>query len=248
MASKAGAYKNELTNHDVMMRDSFYRSRSTLGLRWDHVPNRMSPMPFHRRTVSRQPPTSTLLILALVLGAALPGCVRAGTPIEDGLYMRTHLSSAMFLWIEMIYISGDRIAWHASGGVDPFDFAAAEKNDSKNVGHFKINGDEIEVGWDGGKSPQKMRLEFKQGKVSAIDAGGIIKAAPYPKGGLDASFEGNIGPKDALTGVQKPATLTLTKDGKCSLFPRALSCTAVKSCEKTRTTTDQAPTNCLAIP
>ena len=172
----------------------------------------------HSRTAPRKLPALKMLVLTLLLGAALPGCTRAGGPLDDGLYLRTHLSSSMFLWIEFIYISGDRIDWNARGGVDPFDFAAAEKDDAKNLGRFKINGDQLEVAWGGGQPAQKLHLEFQQGKVSAINAGGIVKADPYPKGGLDAGFEGNIGPNDALSGVPRRATLTFTKDSKCNLF------------------------------
>ena len=136
------------------------------------------------------------LALALLLGTMLPGCSRGG-PLENGLYLRTHFSSSTSLWIEMLYISGDRICWSAVGGVDPFDFAAAEKKEPKNVGHFKITGNQMEVVWGGDRGTAKWPLELQGGKVTAIDSGGIVKATPYPKGTkLDISFDGKLGPKN----------------------------------------------------
>lgn len=159
----------------------------------------------------------TRLALTLLLGTAISGCSHGG-PLENGLYLRTHFSSSTFLWAEFLYVSGDRICWNAKGGVDPFDFNAAEQNDPKNVGHYKINGDQIEVAWGGGRGTAKWKLELQNGKVSAIDFGGIVKATPYPKNAhLEASFDGKLGPKDS-NGYPKPATLSFTKDGHCNLF------------------------------
>ncbi|MBV9658634.1 MAG: lipocalin family protein [Verrucomicrobia bacterium] len=160
---------------------------------------------------------SSILSLALLLCCALltPGCGRAAGRggLEDGLYLRTAYAFGN-LDISTVYLAGDRIAWNPRGGVDPFDFAAAEKNDPKNVGHFKVNGDKLEVTWGGGRAAQSLPLEYDKGQLSALDGGLISKAAAYKKDEhLDAVFSGSIG----TANVSAARTLTLTKSGQFTM-------------------------------
>ncbi len=159
--------------------------------------------------------TSRLLLsVALLLPGffLLPGCGHASGG-QDGLYLRTSYAFG-HLDTSTVYLEGDRIAWNPKGGINPFDFAAAEKSDPQNVGHFKINGDQMEVTWGGGRAAQSLRIERQNGKMSALDGGLISKAEGYPADKrLDASYGGVM----SAGAVSAGRTLNLSKDGHCNM-------------------------------
>ncbi|HEX3359184.1 MAG TPA: lipocalin family protein [Tepidisphaeraceae bacterium] len=155
----------------------------------------------------------TVYLAMLLNFLLLAGCARASD--TDGLYLRTAFA---FNQIESttFYLHGDQIAWNPKGGVDPFDFAAAEKSEPANVGHFKINGDQMEITWGGGRAAQSLKIERQNGKMSALDGGLVSKVGSYSNDQkLDATFGGVMlaGGEGGITGGR---TITFAKDGHFS--------------------------------
>lgn len=133
---------------------------------------------------------------------------------EPGLYLRTTYAFGN-LALSTVYIGeGGKIAIDPREGVDPFDFETAAKKSPKTVGKFTVAGNSFLVTWAGTSAPQKVPVEFQNGKFSAYDGGLVTKADAYAKDQkLNATYAG-LG---TTANVSASRTLTLTSDGKYTM-------------------------------
>lgn len=180
-----------------------------------------------------------MLLNSLALSAAEP---------EPGLYLRTTYAFGN-LALSTVYI-GERskIAIDPANGVDPFDFAQAAKKSPLTVGTFTVSGNTMLVTWSGKSSPQKISVEFTDGKFSAYDGGLLTKADAYKKDQkLNATYAG-IGTTANVSGSR---TLTLTSDGKYTMKllggVRGIPGAAPGIAEKTETGKYQLSGNTLTL-
>lgn len=137
-----------------------------------------------------------------------------GAEPEPGLYLRTTYAFGN-LSLSTVYIGeGGKIAVDPLEGIDPFDFKTAGKKSPEKVGTFTVSGNAFLITWTGKSAPQKVPVEFQDGKLSAYDGGLVTKAEAYGKDQkLNATYAGS----GTTANVSASRTLSLSSDGKYTM-------------------------------
>ncbi len=129
---------------------------------------------------------------------------------QSGLFMRTSYWSGQ-LNISWLYFTNDgRVIYNPMFGTNPIQIEKEIKENGKNVGTFRLNGNKMNVKWGDGRD-QNINVEFQKGELSAFDGGLCSKAKPFAfKYFSDKTYSGNSG----VGNVTRQETLFLGKDGK----------------------------------
>jgi hypothetical protein len=100
------------------------------------------------------------------------------------LYLRTQMVSypSSYLNINWIFLGEDgTIVYDPVNGVNPINYAAERANNGANVGTYKIEGDQLVVNLEDGKSTSQ-RIETRNGNISYIDGGIASLQTGVPSG------------------------------------------------------------------
>lgn len=128
---------------------------------------------------------STLFALLFSCGDASKGGTASSKDAEGKLFMRTMLWSSGTLDIAWYYMTADRIVVNPVGGADPVDWASETEKNGKNVASYRQAGDgTIQVEWGDGRK-QNLRVEYKDGEISALDGGLMTLAKPFTASNFD---------------------------------------------------------------
>lgn len=139
------------------------------------------------------------------------------TKRKGKLYLRTYMWTGMYgtsLDISWLYFGDDgTLIRNPVAGVDPVDLPREQKENSKNTGTWKIQGDKITVQWLNGKS-DSWSFDKKDGSFSTIDGGITTEQEPLPAG---YTLEGKFSALSVLPNVSNSNTLVFSRDGKFAL-------------------------------
>ena len=119
--------------------------------------------------------------IAIIYMVSLVSCKSSSTGNDGKLYLRTNLClGCTFLEVQWIYLSDDaRIVLNPKRGVNPVDVNAESADNPANTGKYKIDGDQLNITWNNGKSTS-WKLEKRDGEISAINYGGVIIPESFP--------------------------------------------------------------------
>jgi hypothetical protein len=121
------------------------------------------------------------ILFLSVLTALIYSCggATASTSGDGKLYMRTMSWAGGTLDISWYYVTSDKIVVNPVGGADPVDMAIETARNARNVASYRDLGDgRWEVTWGDGRT-QTVRVETKNGDVSAFDGGLMSVAKPF---------------------------------------------------------------------
>jgi hypothetical protein len=153
------------------------------------------------------------ILFLSVLTALIYSCgVSADTQSADGkLYMRTMSWAGGTLDISWYYVTKDKIVVDPVGGVNPLDMALETARNGRNIATYRPADDgTLEVSWGDGRN-QRLRVEYKDGNISALDGGLMSLAKPFEKASFeDITYSGLA----SVAQVTQSVTLFFGKDGK----------------------------------
>ncbi len=129
------------------------------------------------------------------------------------LYLRTYMWTGMYgssLDISWIFMDDKgNIVKNPKHGVNPVDWAKEKKDNQKQTGTYKVQGNKLAINWSDGKTAT-WSTEKKNGKYSAIDGGITTKQTGMPK---NYRIEGQYASSVVLPNVAATSTLVFKKDG-----------------------------------
>lgn len=129
------------------------------------------------------------------------------------LYLRTYMWTGMYgtsLDISWIWLGDDgRIVRNPKFGVNPVDIAGEEKENAKNTGSYKREGDKLKITWLDGRTAE-WRVEEKGGEVSAIDGGIVSSPDAMP---ANYRISGKYSAMNVLPNVSSVQTLVFDEAG-----------------------------------
>jgi hypothetical protein len=134
---------------------------------------------------------------------------------ESKLYLRTVAWSLGGLEISWLYVDEGKklIVKNPQFGVNPLNEEKERAENPSSIGNYEVDGNMMRVKWADGKVDQR-GVEFKDGEISAWDAGLCVKAKPFPNSRIDdMNYEGNIG----FGNVSNNTTIRFGKDGSFSM-------------------------------
>lgn len=153
------------------------------------------------------------ILFLSVLTALIYSCGgSADSQSGDGkLYMRTMSWAGGSLDIAWYYITQDKIFVNPVDGVNPLNVAMESERNGKNVASYRPADDgTLEVSWGDGRN-QRLRVEYKDGNISALDGGLMSLAKPFEKASIeDITYSGLA----SVAQVTQSVTLFFGKDGK----------------------------------
>jgi hypothetical protein len=132
------------------------------------------------------------------------------------LYLRTQMVSYpnSYLIIQWIFLGEDgTIVYDPVHGVNPVDYNAERADNADNVGKYELNGDQLVVEMENGKSSSQ-RYETRNGNISYIDGGTASIQTGVPAGfKLNGQYSGGAITKN-LTSTH---SYIFNEDGRFSL-------------------------------
>lgn len=150
--------------------------------------------------------STTAMLLSLLL-------VSCGE--EPKLYLRTVQWGLGGLELSWIYLDESKglIVKNPRFGVNPLDEGKERAENPATIGSYELKGDRMHVKWADGNENDR-GAEFKDGELSAWDAGLCIRAKPFTYRHLDdLTYEGNL----AFGNVSNNTTIRFGKDGRFSM-------------------------------
>ncbi len=133
--------------------------------------------------------------------------------VTGDLYLRTYMWTGMYgtsLDISWIYMDkSGKIVKNPKHGVNPVDWTKEKKDNPKNTGTYKVQGNKLAITWSDG-STASWSLEKKAGKYSIIDGGITTVQTGMPK---NYRIEGQYSSSVVLPNVAATSTLVFSKDG-----------------------------------
>lgn len=146
-----------------------------------------------------------------ILTALIFGCGSSSSSGDGKLYMRTMSWAGGTLDISWYYVTKDKIVVNPVGGANPVDMALEQERNARQVANYKSVGDGLlQLDWGDGRS-QQVRVEYKDGGISAIDGGLMSPAKPFEGATLeDLTYTGLA----STSQVTRTVTIFFGKDGQ----------------------------------
>lgn len=157
-----------------------------------------------------------LLFLSVITALIFSCGGGAGSTSRDGkLYMRTMSWAGGSLDIGWYYVTDDKIVVNPVAGADPVDMAIETARNPGNVASYRELGDgQWEVKWGDGRT-QTVRVEKKDGNVSAFDGGLMSLAKPFGAGTFeDLTYTGLA----STSQVTRFVKIVFGKDGRFQMY------------------------------
>jgi len=163
---------------------------------------------------------SVLLLFTVVNGQRSKRSKKAKTVVvmapSADVYLRTvnitnpNGSTTDISWI---YLGADSvIIKDPKYGVDPVDLVAEKAHNAGKTGKYSISGNKMLISWQNGKTAE-WNLEYKDGQLTAIDGGSVIKQTPLP---ANYRITGQYSAGSILPNISSSSTIVFSKDGSFS--------------------------------
>jgi hypothetical protein len=155
---------------------------------------------------------SVLAALLFGCGGGAPEAGGAASSDREGrLYMRTMSWAGGVLEISWYHVVEDRIVVNPVGGVDPVDLDLEVERNGRNVATYQSAGEgELSIEWGDGRK-QNVRVETRDGNISAFDGGLMMVAKPFTGAEFeDLTYTGLA----SVAQVTRTVTLRFGKDGR----------------------------------
>lgn len=153
------------------------------------------------------------ILFLSVLTALIYSCGdSADTQSADGkLYMRTMSWAGGSLDISWYYVTNDKIVVNPVGGANPVDMAMESERNGKNIATYRpVDDGTLEVSWGDGRN-QRLRVEYKDGGISALDGGLMSLAKPFKESTFDDLTYSGLA---SVAQVTRSVTVFFGKDGR----------------------------------
>jgi hypothetical protein len=154
---------------------------------------------------------SVLTALLFSCGGASQEVASTSAERDGRLYMRTMSWAGGVLEISWYYVLNDRIVVNPVAGVDPPDVDVEVERNGRNVATYRSSGDgTMSVEWGDGRK-QNVRVETRDGYLSAFDGGLMTVAKPFDGTQFeDMTYTGLA----SVAQVSRTVTLFFGSDGR----------------------------------